>query len=71
MDTRDENTGSEVVRFLQKRTTILNVKRIVVHSLNTPARERMVKDLKKIGFFVTDAPFTMIDWESISNAWKL
>ena len=65
------NTGTAVVKFLVARGWHHpSVKRIIVHSLNVPARTAMVKSLKDRGLWeVWDAPFTAWDWERIGSAW--
>ena len=49
-------TGMDAVRFLETRKG--DRLKVVVHSLNAPAAERMVERLKKSGHEVERIPFT-------------
>lgn len=61
VDTADKNTGSEVVRYMQKN--IIDVDNIIVHSLNEPAAQSMVSNLKNAGYAnVYRIPFFSIDY---------
>ena len=57
-DSRSEDSGMEVVRFLEK-THIANTAKIIVHSWNLPAGERMVERLTDAGYKVYQIPFGM------------
>ena len=61
VDTADKNTGSEVVRYMQKNA--VDVDNIIVHSLNEPAAQSMVSNLKNAGYAnVYRIPFFSIDY---------
>lgn len=66
------NTGTAVVRFLVDHgANYPSIKRIILHSLNTPARINMKGSLDSTGRYeVWDAPFTAWDWQRFDGAWK-
>jgi hypothetical protein len=57
-DWRSENSGMEVVRFLEKQTYKKYRKALItVHSWNIPAGKRMTARLQHAGFNVEHRPF--------------
>ena len=59
-DTRAENCGMEVVRFLEKNLTAKHKEtKFIVHSHNIPAGKRMTERLLSIGLDVKYIPFGM------------
>lgn len=57
-DFRSENSGMEVVRFLEKQNKPLFKKaKIIVHSWNIPAGRRMVARLTHAGYDAIHRPF--------------
>jgi CheY-like chemotaxis protein len=59
VDSGDEDCGMAVVRFLMKAPP--NPKpRIIIHSLNYPASQKMYKDLVGAGYNVERVPFTIL-----------
>jgi hypothetical protein len=59
VDTKNKNTGSEVVRWLTRQS--LNVPcPIILHSLNEPASRSMQLSLLDRGFEVHRIPFTQL-----------
>lgn len=66
------NTGSCVVRHLVAYGFKYPwLKRIILHSLNEPARTSMRESLTAQGSWeVWDAPFTAWDWDRLNSAWK-
>jgi|WetSurSiteA1Bulk_404760.scaffolds.fasta_scaffold00002_5 hypothetical protein len=58
----DTNTGMEVVRYLEKSNSDKYgvLKRIIVHTLNSPAGIEMVNRLESLGFDVIYHPF--LEW---------
>ena len=55
VDSRQANTGAEVVRFIVRDRPPIS--QIIVHSLNGPAAARMVADLDSAGYAATQVPF--------------
>ena len=65
------NTGTAVVRFLVDHSKHYpEIKRIVCHSMNEPARKRMVADLLKAGYHTWDAPWALWDWKLVPVLWE-
>lgn len=62
-DQSEENSGSAVVRWILDNDPILG--KIVVHSLNEPARKAMCQDLANAGYKVRSIPF--ISFERLIN----
>lgn len=63
-DTRDPNSGSEVVRWMVKNKPSIKV--VVIHSWNTPAATRMQTLLRQAGYDVLRMPFGY-DYERFEN----
>lgn len=63
VDTRDTNTGSEVVRWIKRNRP--QVGQFVVHSLNHPAGRRMEDDLRGMGYAVVKVPFTHLNFQAL------
>lgn len=57
VDSSREDTGMEVVRWLAQREPRKPLKRIIVHSFNVPAANRMVATLKNLGYDVRYVKF--------------
>jgi DNA-binding NarL/FixJ family response regulator len=54
-DSLETNTGMEVVRYIER--TQPEIKRIVVHSWNSPAAREMVSRLEQAGYEASYQPF--------------
>lgn len=54
-DPNEKNSGSEVVRFIVDNGPIIG--KIVVHSMNQPARNKMARDLIDAGYSTRAIPF--------------
>ena len=52
-----ENTGMAVAEWLYGAAVGMEVKKVIVHSLNAPAAERMVHRLREGGYRVEHIPF--------------
>ena len=52
--------GMDVVNWMVSNPHRIGNPQIIVHSLNTPARERMVATLKEAGFVSLSMPFTSL-----------
>jgi hypothetical protein len=59
----EENSGSAVVRWILDNKPILG--KIIVHSLNEPARKAMCQDLSNADYVVKSIPF--ISFERLIN----
>ena len=57
-DSRSEESGMQVVRFLEKTGTAKTAK-IIIHSWNLPAGKRMVERLTDAGYRTQQRPFGM------------
>ena len=57
-DSRSEESGMEVVRYLEKNQGFKSAK-VIVHTWNLPAGARMVDRLTKAGYRVYQKPFGM------------
>lgn len=66
-----KNTGSMVVEALVAHD-FPHVRRIICHSLNTPARKLMVERLKSADtdWEVWDAPFVNWNWQTLHRSWE-
>lgn len=58
VDSGREDTGMEVVRWLAQNPR--NIGRVVVHTLNPPARENMVCLLERSGYRAEAHPFLLL-----------
>lgn len=63
VDSTDENTGAEVVRWIAENKP--SVGTFVVHSLNPPAGNRMAEDLRGMGYAVIRAPFINLNFQAL------
>lgn len=63
VDTRETNTGSEVVRWIGQNRP--QVGQFVVHSLNHPAAYRMTEDLRGMGYAVMKVPFISLNFQAL------
>jgi hypothetical protein len=63
VDTNKENTGSEVVRWIEKNKP--EIKEIIVHSYNSSAVSTMMDALLKSGYNAKRIPFNY-HWEIIN-----
>ena len=57
-DTREKNSGSEVVRWISEHKPKVGC--FYVHSLNPVERRNMTTDLKRLGYTASDLPFTLL-----------
>jgi hypothetical protein len=58
VSSKNNNTGMGVVRWIRDHKP--EIKRIVVHSCNGSAGERMTSELDSLGYEVYRVPFTML-----------
>ena len=58
-DSRSEESGMEVVRWMEKNGTPSKNTKIIIHSWNLPASRRMVERLTDAGYKVQQVPFGM------------
>ena len=56
-DSRAENCGMEVVRWLEKQSSRFQDTKFIVHSWNIPAGRRMASRLAQAGYCVVHRPF--------------
>lgn len=63
VDSSLKNTGMEVVRWIVANKP--NIRKIVCHSLNEPARRSMAKNLAENGYKVS-----MVPWIQLASALK-
>ena len=57
-DSREKNSGSEVVRWIRENKPKVND--FVVHSLNPCERKNMVFDLRRMEYSAVEIPFTFL-----------
>jgi CheY-like chemotaxis protein len=57
-DSRSEDSGMEVVRWLERHDAAKGAK-VTIHTWNLPAGKRMVERLSAAGYKVTQRPFGM------------
>lgn len=65
VDTDHKNTGSEVARFIVKH--LPKIKRIIIHSVNSPASEHMYALLTSAGYMVEYIPWGWMKADRIIN----
>lgn len=61
-DSGREDCGMEVVRWIIRNRP--SIRRVIVHSWNVPAAQRMVDDLRRRDYTVTYAPFDSGEWKA-------
>jgi len=59
-DSRNENTGMEVVRWIVRWKP--KIREIIVHSLNHDEARNMHDDLEAAGYACSLVPFIAVDW---------
>lgn len=62
-DTNEKNSGSEVVKWVIENKPAVGL--FVCHSLNTPARVSMIRQLKNAGYGVLNIPFGSDLWKRL------